>query len=46
MHLTMHVPNVISLDIKARIARLKYIHKIRQRKKAKAKWTLKKIVMR
>ena len=28
MHLTMHVPNVTSLDIKKMIARLKYIQQI------------------
>lgn len=29
MHLTMHVPNVTSLDIKERIVGLKYIQQIR-----------------
>lgn len=35
MHLKIHVPSVTSLDIKARIAGLKYIQKIRQRIKEK-----------
>lgn len=42
MHLTIHVPNVTSLDIKERIIELKYIQKIRQRTKEKEKWTLRK----
>lgn len=38
MHLTILVPNVTSLDIKARIAGLKYIQKIGQRKRQSGHW--------
>ena len=44
MHLTMHVPNVTSLDIKETIVGLKNIQQIKQKTKAKAKWTLKKSI--
>ena len=43
MHLTMHVPNVTSLDIWARIVGLECIQQIRQKIKVKAKWTLRKL---
>ena len=46
MHLTMHVPNVTSLDIKERIVGLKYIQKTRQKTKVKAKWTLRNLGMK
>lgn len=44
MHLTMHVPNVTSLDIKARIVGIKYIQNSRQKKKEM--WTFIKLGMK